>query len=113
MNNIYYNPEGSGLEKLVELDEPDLSYEYNTLVVVRHLESRRLFFAQDSGCSCPTPFEDYHFNSPTDHNIREIEPHSFGAFEGEVNSFPVDMDQRQRAISIVRLALKEVPQPAA
>lgn len=107
MNNIYYFPEHFGLEKLVELDE-DLSYEYNTFIVVRHLESRRLFFAQDSGCSCPTPFEDYHFNSPTDHDIREIEPHNFGIFEDEVNSFPVDMAQRQQAISVVRLALKEV-----
>lgn len=108
MNNIYDNPEVAGLEKLVELNEPGLHYAYNIFIVVRHIESRRLFFVEDTGCSCPSPFENYYFNSPSEHNIREVEAHNFYAFESDVNNFPVEMAQRQAAISLVRLALKEV-----
>lgn len=56
-HNPYYNPEKLGLEML-SFDEPNLSYEYNTYIFVRTPDGR-VFAAQDSGCSCPTPFENY------------------------------------------------------
>ncbi len=58
MSNVYYEPEEFGLELFGALDEPDLSYEFNMVAVWRDLETNRLYFAGDSGCSCPSPFED-------------------------------------------------------
>ena len=56
--NPYYGPEKLGLRALT-LNEPDLSYEYNMLLFVKPNGSNEVYWAHDSGCSCPTPFEDY------------------------------------------------------
>lgn len=56
--NPFYNPEKCGLTLVVALEE-DEPYEYDTLLVVRDNETGKLFAAHDSGCSCPTPFEDF------------------------------------------------------
>jgi hypothetical protein len=56
MNNIYYNPESCGLEIFAEEDIGG-SYEFDTLCVWREKKTGFLYWAQDSGCSCPTPFE--------------------------------------------------------
>lgn len=53
--NVYYSPESHNLTKIGEID-PHESYEFNTLVAWQH-EDGRIFWASDSGCSCPTPFE--------------------------------------------------------
>ena len=55
--NPYYKPEHFGLE-LTSVDQHNMSYEYNTLCFWATKDGR-VFTAQDSGCSCPTPFENY------------------------------------------------------
>lgn len=55
--NVYYNPEKHGLTPLGEVDTAD-SYEFAKLVVWRRDEDGVMFWATDSGCSCPSPFED-------------------------------------------------------
>lgn len=55
--NPYYSPEKCGLELLSVIDEPGLSYEYNTTIVTKDIETGKIFVVSDSGCSCPTPFE--------------------------------------------------------
>lgn len=57
--NPYYSPEKCMLEVLVTLDDESLSWEYDTAVVWIDRETGKLVAARDSGCSCPTPFEDY------------------------------------------------------
>lgn len=49
MSGVYYNPEEHHLEQIGCLDESGLSWEYNILVVLRHLYSERLYYAMDSG----------------------------------------------------------------
>lgn len=56
--NIYYNPEKFDLAIVVGVDFAD-SWEFKKVVVWRHERSGELFFGMDSGCSCPTPFEDF------------------------------------------------------
>lgn len=74
-----------------ELEEPGLCYEFNTLQVVKHDPSGRLFYAQSSGCSCPTPFEEFFFEvvgekiAATDYN--EITEATWGEFESEAMAF--------------------------
>lgn len=58
MPNPYYNPAECGLEILETVDEPGMSYEFNMFVVWKRLSDGALFYASDSGCSCPSPFED-------------------------------------------------------
>lgn len=57
MFNPYYDPSKLDL-KLISYDEPDMCHEYNTLCFWA-TEDGRVYSASDSGCSCPTPFEDY------------------------------------------------------
>ena len=61
MSNVYYDPAASGLVSVDSLDESGLCYEFNTLMVVKHKATGRVFYAHDSGCSCPTPFENFSF----------------------------------------------------
>lgn len=56
--SIYYSPEEHGLEILGEVEE-DPDYSFNKFVVWRRKSDGALFYASDSGCSCPSPFEDY------------------------------------------------------
>lgn len=55
--NPYYNSEKLGWSR-IEFDQPDMSYEYNTICFWRTKDGL-IFTAEDSGCSCPTPFEKY------------------------------------------------------
>lgn len=84
--NIYYNPEACGLEIVVSEDAAD-SYEFDIFLVVRHLETGRLFWAQDSGCSCPTPFEGHDFSSVDRHTLRELTPETKSEFLAELDKW--------------------------
>lgn len=106
MNNIYYNPEDCGLSIVGVLDEDGLSYEFNTLLVVKETSSKRLFYATSSGCSCPTPFEEYHFSNGDDHDLTEIKGENVEAFVNEVNNFPASQDERRQLVTKVRRQLR-------
>lgn len=56
--DVYYQPEKFGLTLLDEIDDPQACYSFDILAVWQH-EDGRLFWASDSGCSCPSPFEDF------------------------------------------------------
>ncbi|GAA1992676.1 hypothetical protein GCM10009718_32980 [Isoptericola halotolerans] len=55
MSNVYYDPEKFGLRTLGELDFSSGSYEFDLSVV--WTDGTALFWADDAGCSCPSPFE--------------------------------------------------------
>lgn len=55
--NPYDSPDKFGLEIVRVYDEPDLSYEFNMVVVWRDKKTGKEYWAADSGCSCPSPFE--------------------------------------------------------
>lgn len=57
--NVYYNPEKHGPIPVAEYEYSDRNYVFDTRVIWRHQASGALYMARDSGCSCPTPFEDY------------------------------------------------------
>jgi hypothetical protein len=55
-NNPYYDPKAFGLELVGSIDWDLESYQFNMTVVWK--ESRgKYYLADDSGCSCPSPFE--------------------------------------------------------
>lgn len=55
--NIYYYPAEPW--SVIAEAEWGASYEFDTLVVWQNRETGEVRAAHDSGCSCPTPFEDY------------------------------------------------------
>jgi len=54
--NVYYNPELSGLKIFEDLDTAG-SYEFDIFLILEDALGM-LYYCSDSGCSCPTPFED-------------------------------------------------------
>ena len=55
--NLYSAPQKWALIIVGTLEE-GLSYEFNMFVVWKNMRGE-FFYAGDSGCSCPSPFEDY------------------------------------------------------
>lgn len=55
---IYSSPEQFGLTVLGEIEWRDESYEFDLTVVWKNAAGQ-LYYADDSGCSCPMPFEDF------------------------------------------------------
>lgn len=63
-SNVYYNPEHWGLTKIDELENSTGCYEFDTHILLQH-ENGTLYYCQDAGCSCPTPFEGYNLTNMT------------------------------------------------
>lgn len=55
--NIYYDPEKFGLSIFDEIEWSDGCYQFDLTVVWRKVNTNEFFYAEDSGCSCPSPFE--------------------------------------------------------
>lgn len=72
MSDIYYSPEKHGLEKVAEIDFSDGNYCFDYRVVWRRLSDGKLLSARDSGCSCPSPFEDVNVK-----DLQEVESTSW------------------------------------
>jgi hypothetical protein len=58
-DNVYDNPEKYGLETVGEVEWDDESYAFNITAIWRDPQDGQLYLASDSGCSCPSPFEDF------------------------------------------------------
>ncbi|WP_190822018.1 DUF7574 domain-containing protein [Saccharopolyspora pogona] len=57
--DLYYNPENFGLRTIGEVEWSEPCYSFDLTVVWYHAESGKYYWASDSGCSCPSPFEYY------------------------------------------------------
>lgn len=104
--NVFYNPAECGLTSLSSIDEHGLSYEFNTMALWQDIKTDRVFYAQSAGCSCPTPFEEYFFESADDNDLNEVTLWNFDAFIVNVSGFPATMDERQSFITDAKDALK-------
>lgn len=62
MANIYYDPEHFGLVKVTEFERTEPCYSFDTFVVWYSKDNGDYYWGQDSGCSCPSPFEDFSYN---------------------------------------------------
>lgn len=57
-SNFYYNPEMSDLTIVADMEWSEPCYDFDQTVAWKDKEGN-LYWASDSGCSCPMPFEDY------------------------------------------------------
>ena len=58
-DNPYSYPEKHGLQTVGEVEWSDGGYQFDLTVVWRNPETGQLYIAEDSGCSCPSPFENF------------------------------------------------------
>lgn len=65
-------PENLKVRTIGQINDPDADYSFDYFWVFEHIASGRLFYGRDSGCSCPSPFENDHFNGPNDTSFTEI-----------------------------------------
>jgi hypothetical protein len=56
-SNIYYSPEKFGLKVVLDVDKSDGCYQFDQFVIWEGYGGR-YYWGEDSGCSCPSPFED-------------------------------------------------------
>lgn len=73
--SIYYDPERYGAEILGDVDTIG-GYEFNMLAVFRRKDDGALFWGEDAGCSCYSPFEG---DEPFEMLTRITDPASFAA----------------------------------
>ena len=57
MSDVYYDPASYGLTVVGQIDRSDGCYCFDLFLVWRDIITGSLFFAEDGGCSCPSPFE--------------------------------------------------------
>lgn len=88
MINLYDNPEKFDLIVVGELNDPGANWSFDDLVVWQH-DSGRLFYAQDSGCSCPSPFE----NLTEIESATEITKDSWASFADHVMNHAEEWDK--------------------
>jgi len=100
-NNPYYNPECLNLTIIDSLDE-DIDWSFNTIILWQHNETNELYWAQDSGCSCPKPFEDY----STLEDLNNLHMGNWKAFEQDVRGMNVSQGDKQQMLrkSVMLLA---------
>jgi hypothetical protein len=61
MSNVYYAPEKFGLTAFGQVDDGG-PYEFDLFVVWTSGDDSNVLWGTDSGCSCPSPFEDTGIN---------------------------------------------------
>lgn len=52
-----YQPENYGFKQIGQIDWSSGSYEFDLTTVWQHLATGKFYMADDSGCSCPSPYE--------------------------------------------------------
>lgn len=74
--NPYYSPEKCGLEIFESIDTAG-SYEFDMFVVWKKLDDNTLWWDTDSGCSCPSPFD----NGDHGHDLKPITEETWHGFK--------------------------------
>jgi len=90
--NPYYNPEKFNLFIVDSCSLDDEPYQFDYLVVWRHRDNDKLYWARDSGCSCPTPFE----KIISIDDLGTLSRHDFPMIEKIVNNSPEKNSQQAR-----------------
>ena len=58
-NDVYSSPHKHGLSLLGSVDFSDGCYQFDYCAVWKRDSDGQLFYGDDSGCSCPSPFETF------------------------------------------------------
>lgn len=97
-SNVSSTPEKYGLTPIGHLYDPWACYSFDDLCVWKH-EDGRVFWATDSGCSCPSPFED----CKSLDDLTEVTNDTWGEFQDAVENhclteYRYDADENKDAV---------------
>jgi hypothetical protein len=95
---IYIDPSDVDGELVAMLEVRDEAYSFDLVGVWRRVSDGALFGAADSGCSCPTPFEDYE-------RLEDMEPIRSVADAERLIWCPDPSGDKQDFLAAVRRAL--------
>ena len=105
--DVYYNAESFGLTRVDEIDLSDGFYQFDIVCVWKDAGAKH-YWAEDSGCSCPLPFEDYTTIEKTtpldnDHDFEELKK-----IIDEENSWRTDrtLEEKTKFLNTVRASMK-------
>lgn len=108
MSNVYYDPEYFGLEIFEEINDDHESYSFDDFVIWKRKEDGKLFYASDSGCSCPSPFEDIGLQDLTPVTSLEQLEIAIDEYRGNDPSYQCcTADRKQEVLRKVKDYLKE------
>jgi hypothetical protein len=82
--NPYYNPEKVGLE-IVKVFDGGEAYSFDLIVVWKNTDGE-FWYAADSGCSCPSPFEYIH----TYEDFDRLTTDNFDKFQDYITKWAID-----------------------
>jgi hypothetical protein len=103
VSNIYYDPNDFGLEIFEHIEDDNACYSFDDFIIWRRLEDGKLFFGQDSGCSCPSPFEYYGVNDLTPiTDLQQLEI-AIDSYRGSVPEYQrCTSDRKQEVVQKVK-----------
>ena len=121
MDRVEFSYDGEphirNFKQIATIYEPNLSYELRELGVFLHEPAGKIWWAETSGCSCPSPYEEFWIDSGTlNSNMNILVPETLLEFEGVVMNFckendnstdrfcggPVSPEEKQKMLQIVR-----------
>lgn len=104
--NIYYSPEKFGLEIVGDFEWSEPDYSFDMLVVWKEKRGK-YWVGEDSGCSCPSPFEDFkgtedlrgpytkeELRKHLDYRINEHSDDRYGYSRAQLKKFASDILRR-------------------
>lgn len=104
--SLYYSPEEYGLFTVGEIDWSDGNYAFDYTVIWRNADSQ-FFYAEDSGCSCPSPFERAGLDDLTACTLSDLQAHLEARLDEEYPASKTDerdiQERSTRAAAIVDL----------
>lgn len=91
-----------------EIEDNNQDYTFDILAVFRHVPSNKMWYGRDSGCSCPSPFEDYYIDlSNLKSDLEPLNKETLAEFERAVNAYDtVHIEERHKLIEDVRALLE-------
>jgi hypothetical protein len=104
--NPYYSPQLCGLDIFESIDTAD-SYEFDMFVIWRKLDDNTLWWDTDSGCSCPSPFD----NGDHGHSLKPITPDTLYNFDEALkNHSGIDIQDYLKISKKVKDFIAQPPQ---
>lgn len=56
-NDVYNNPEAFNTQIVGSFELDNESYQFDTILVLKDMDSGKFYVLHDAGCSCPEPFD--------------------------------------------------------
>lgn len=107
---IYDAPEKFGLTTIGEIDYSTGCYEFDLTVVWRDAPGQ-LYYGDDSGCSCPSPFEGQGMDDLTPCTPAELQAHLQKRADEQLYDDSAEQDRHAARIVELMGRIRALPQP--